>query len=133
MISDRIGRRRTMAIAAGAGALVVPFWIFPSTMWALACGAFVMQFMVQGAWGVIPAHLTELSPPAVRGLFSGLAYQTGVLIASNVAFVEALIAERVGYSTALASVAGVSMILCVIVVMAGPERAARDFHTNSDT
>ncbi|HLX37716.1 MAG TPA: MFS transporter, partial [Candidatus Binataceae bacterium] len=70
--SDRWGRRRTMAIAVICAGVVIPLWIYPSTLAVLTLGAFLMQFMVQGAWGVIPAHLTELSPPEVRGLFSGL-------------------------------------------------------------
>ncbi len=120
--SDRIGRRRAMAIALVIGLLVVPLWIVPRSMLLLACGAFLMQFMVQGAWGVIPAHLAELSPPEVRGLFSGLAYQLGVLFAANAAFIEALIAERAGYETALAAVAAVVLTLGAIVVLAGNER-----------
>ena len=76
----------------------------------LTLGAFLMQFMVQGAWGVIPAHLTELSPPEVRGLFSGLAYQIGVLLASGAAVSQALLAERFGYAATLAGVAAIVMV-----------------------
>lgn len=120
--SDRIGRRGTMAIAFVIGLLVVPLWIVPHSMLLLAGGAFLMQFVVQGAWGVIPAHLAELSPPEVRGLFSGLAYQLGVLFAANAAFVEALIAARAGYEVALAAVAGAVLTVGAIVVLAGHER-----------
>ncbi len=120
--SDRIGRRRAMAIALVIGLLIVPLWIAPRSMLLLAAGAFLMQFMVQGAWGVIPAHLAELSPPEVRGLFSGLAYQLGVLFAANAAFVEALIAERAGYEAALAAVAATVLTLGAFVVLAGNER-----------
>ena len=77
-LSDRIGRRRAMIAAVLCGLAVVPIWIYPHSLVWLTAGAFLMQFMVQGAWGAIPAHLVELSPPEVRGLFSGLAYQLGV-------------------------------------------------------
>jgi MFS transporter, SHS family, lactate transporter len=130
--SDRLGRRRTMAIAVICAGLVVPLWIYPSAIATLVLGAFLMQFMVQGAWGVIPAHLTELSPPEVRGLFSGLAYQMGVLLASNAAFGEALLAEKFGYSAALAGVATIVMVSTAVVIMLGRERLGRDL-TSSGT
>jgi MFS transporter, SHS family, lactate transporter len=72
--------------------------------------------------GVIPAHLAELSPPQVRGLFGGLAYQLGVLFAANAAFVEALLAVRMGYATALALVATIVLVGAAIVIALGPER-----------
>ncbi len=125
-LSDRIGRRRAMVAAALAGVLAVPLWIYPSSLAWLTCGAFVMQFMVQGAWGVIPAHLTELSPPEVRGLFAGLAYQLGVLFAANAAFVEALLAVRMGYGGALAMVATIVLIGAAIVIALGHERHGRE-------
>jgi SHS family lactate transporter-like MFS transporter len=87
-----------------------------------------MQFMVQGAFGVIPAHLSELSPPEVRGLFSGMAYQVGVLMAANAAFLEALIAERWGFANALATVAVTVFVLGAIIVMLGRERAGGSLH-----
>jgi SHS family lactate transporter-like MFS transporter len=88
-----------------------------------------MQFMVQGAWGAIPAHLVELSPAEVRGLFSGLAYQLGVLFAANSAYFEALIAQSVGYRTALAMVASVVLISAALVILAGNERRGSDLHS----
>jgi MFS transporter, SHS family, lactate transporter len=127
-LSDRWGRRRAMAVAIALAGVLVPFWIYPQSLAMLTLGAFLMQFMVQGAWGVIPAHLSEVSPPEVRGLYSGLAYQLGVLLASNAAFGEALLAERIGYSASLAIVAGIVMVVAVIVVLLGGERRARDFH-----
>jgi MFS transporter, SHS family, lactate transporter len=127
--SDRLGRRRTMTFAVVCAGLVVPLWIYPGSLALLVTGAFLMQFMVQGAWGVIPAHLTEMSPPAVRGLFSGLAYQMGVLLASNAAFGEALLAERFGYSAALAGVAAIVMTSTAVVIMMGRERLGRDLHS----
>ena len=72
------------------GDLVIPLWAFAPTMPLLVLGAFLMQFMVQGAWGVIPAHITELAPDSVRGFMPGFAYQCGVLIASSVPFIQAI-------------------------------------------
>jgi MFS transporter, SHS family, lactate transporter len=127
-LSDQIGRRRAMAAAVILAALIVPLWIFPRSLALLGLGAFLMQFMVQGAWGVVPAHLTELSPPEVRGLFSGLAYQIGVLLAANAAFVEALMAEKMGYGAALAIVGALVTVGAAIVVALGGERRGRDLH-----
>jgi SHS family lactate transporter-like MFS transporter len=130
-LSDRIGRRRAMAAAVICAGLVIPLWIYPGTLAVLTLGAFLMQFMVQGAWGVIPAHLTELSPPEVRGLFSGLAYQTGVLVASGVAVSEALLAERFGYAATLAGVAAIVMLFAAVVILLGRERMGRDLHSSA--
>jgi MFS transporter, SHS family, lactate transporter len=130
-LSDRWGRRRTMATAVICAGFIIPLWIYPSTLAVLTIGAFLMQFMVQGAWGVIPAHLTELSPPEVRGLFSGLAYQTGVLLASGAAVSQALLAERFGYAATLASVAAIVMLSAAVVILLGRERKGRDLHSSS--
>jgi SHS family lactate transporter-like MFS transporter len=132
-LSDRIGRRRAMAAAVICAGLAIPLWTYPGTLAVLTLGAFIMQFMVQGAWGVVPAHLTELSPPEVRGLFSGLAYQTGVLVASGVAVSQALLAERFGYAATLAAVAAVVMVLAAVVILLGRERAGRDLHSGAWT
>jgi SHS family lactate transporter-like MFS transporter len=130
-LSDRIGRRRAMAIAVICAGLVIPLWIYPSTLVVLTIGAFLMQFMVQGAWGVIPAHLTELSPPEVRGLFSGLAYQIGVLLASGAAVSQALLAERYGYAATLACIAAIVMLSATVVILLGRERMGRDLHSSA--
>jgi MFS transporter, SHS family, lactate transporter len=127
-LSDLFGRRRAMISAMLIGALLVPMWVFPRSLVVLTVGAFLMQFMVQGAWGVIPAHLVELSPPEVRGLFTGLAYQLGVLFAANAAFVEALMAEHMAYGTALAIVASVVLIGDAVVVALGSERKGFDLY-----
>ncbi|HYL58544.1 MAG TPA: MFS transporter, partial [Candidatus Acidoferrales bacterium] len=129
-LSDRIGRRRAMATAVICAGLVIPLWIYPSTLVVLTIGAFIMQFMVQGAWGVIPAHLTELSPPEVRGLFSGLAYQTGVLLASGAAVSQAVLAQRFGYAATLAGVAALVMVTAAVVIMLGGERLGRSMHAS---
>ena len=126
--SDRIGRRYTMAASVIMAGLVIPVWIYPQSLVWLACGAFLMQFMVQGAWGVVPAHLAEMSPPEARGIFSGVAYQLGVLFASYAAFGEALIAERFGYEVALAGVAAIVMVVAAIVILLGRERMGANLH-----
>jgi SHS family lactate transporter-like MFS transporter len=116
-----------MAAAALCGFLAIPFWIFAASPWTLAAGAFAMQFMVQGAWGVVPAHLTELSPPEVRGLFPGLAYQLGVLFASGAPYFEARLAAEIGYANALGFVTAAVLLLSAVVIALGRERAAVDF------
>ena len=122
-LSGPIGRRRAMVIALLGALAVVPLWAFAPHPAALVAGAFLLQLMVQGAWGVIPAHITELSPDQVRGFLPGFAYQCGVLAASSVAYVEALLAERTSYASAMASVAVVVLSVAAVVVALGPERS----------
>jgi SHS family lactate transporter-like MFS transporter len=99
LFSDRFGRRRAMITALLLAILMIPLWAYaPGTLW-LVLGAFLMQFFVQGAWGVIPAHITELSPNAVRGFLPGFAYQCGVLLAGSVAYIEAVFAKQMDYRT----------------------------------
>src|ERR1700693_1755981 len=92
--SERIGRRRAIVIAAMLTIPVIPLWAYSHTVPMLALGGFLMQFMVQGAWGVVPAHLNELSPSAVRGTFPGLAYQLGNLLSSRNGVLQAKLAEQ---------------------------------------
>jgi SHS family lactate transporter-like MFS transporter len=91
--SERLGRRRAIVIAALLAIPVIPIWAYGHSVAVLAVGGFLMQFMVQGAWGVIPAHLNELSPAGVRGTFPGLAYQLGNLLSSKNAVIQAKLAE----------------------------------------
>jgi len=121
LLSDRWGRRRSMAGAVIGGIALIPLWVFaPSLAWILI-GAFALQFMVQGAWGVIPAHINELSPDRLRGFFPGFAYQIGVVIASASAYMEIRLAHSVGYASAMAIFAGTVLIIGAIVIIAGPE------------
>ena len=116
-LSERIGRRRMIVTAALLSLPVLPLWAFSGSPVLLATGAFLMQFMVQGAWGVIPAHLNELSPDEARGTFPGFVYQLGNLLASANATIQAGIATRLGgnYGLALAMVAGsVAIIIAVL-------------------
>ncbi len=120
-LSDRYGRRRSMVGAALLAVCVIPLWVFAPNVALLMAGAFLMQFMVQGAWGVIPAHINELSPPQVRGFFPGFAYQIGVLIASSIGYIEALLGEHFTYAAAMGGLAAAVFIAAAIVIGAGPE------------
>ncbi len=126
-LSDRYGRRRALASSLILAFLVTPLWAFAPGLGLLALGGFLMQFLVQGAWGVIPAHLTELSPDSVRGILPGFAYQCGVCLASAAAVVESLLARYMPYSVAMASAAGVILVLAAIVARLGPENHQRLF------
>lgn len=127
MLSDRFGRRRAMISALLAGLLVIPIWAFAPSIGLLVTGAFLMQFMVQGAWGVIPAHLSELSPDSVRGFLPGFAYQCGVLIAGTVAYIEAVFATRTSYSIAMAATAATVLVLAAVVSYFSRERRGQVF------
>jgi SHS family lactate transporter-like MFS transporter len=127
MLSDRFGRRRAMISALLAGLLVIPIWAFAPSIGLLVTGAFLMQFMVQGAWGVIPAHLSELSPDSVRGFLPGFAYQCGVLIAGTVAYIEAVFATRTSYSIAMAATAATVLVLAAVVSYFSQERRGQVF------
>ncbi len=122
LYSDRIGRRRAIVLALAGALVMIPAWAFAPSLPILVLGAFGMQFMVQGAWGVIPAHITELSPDSVRGFLPGFAYQCGVAIAGTVAYLEALFAGRLSYTWAMALTAATVFVGCAIVASLGPER-----------
>jgi MFS transporter, SHS family, lactate transporter len=126
-ISDHLGRRRSMVLAFGGAILVIPFWAFPRNLTALIAGAFVMQFLIQGAWGVIPAHLSELSPDSIRGFLPGFGYQCGVFLASYIGLLESVFARRMSYSVAMASVAGIVFALAILMTALGKERHATQF------
>ncbi len=127
LVSDRYGRRRAMIIALLGGIVMVPLWVFAPTTALLALGAFLIQFMVQGSWGVIPAHLSELSPDSVRGFLPGFSYQCGVLMASSVVYIEAVFAKTMSYGTAMALTAVTVFALAAIVAAAGKERKGQVF------
>ncbi|HSD31470.1 MAG TPA: MFS transporter [Gemmatimonadales bacterium] len=120
--SDRVGRRRTIVLALCGALLLIPLWAFSPNVFLLAIGAFLMQVMVQGAWGVIPAHITELSPDAARGVLPGFAYQCGAAISGVMPYLGTLIAAQTGYAKAMALTAGVVFVLCAIAAWFGPER-----------
>ena len=127
MLSDSMGRRRAMISALLGAVVVIPLWAFAPSMGLLVSGAFLMQFMVQGAWGVIPAHLSELSPDSVRGFLPGFGYQCGVLIAGTVAYIEAVFASHTSYSVAMAATAATVCILTAIASYFSSERRGMRF------
>jgi len=127
LMSDRLGRRRAIVTALLIGILMIPLWVFAPSLSLLVIGAFLMQFMVQGAWGVIPAHLSELSANSVRGFLPGFAYQCGVLISSSVVYIEALFAHRTSYGKAMAITALTVFSMAAIVAAVGRERRGVHF------
>jgi len=129
LASDRIGRRRAIVLALACGVLTIPLWAFAPSVPLLFAGGFAMQFMVQGAWGVIPAHITELSPDAVRGFLPGFAYQCGVAIAGTIGAFEAWLAERLPYAWAMALTAVTVFTLGAVVTALGRERKGVVFGT----
>jgi MFS transporter, SHS family, lactate transporter len=127
LYSDRHGRRRAIITALLLAVLIVPLWAYAPTVGLLALGAFLIQFCVQGAWGVIPAHLNELSPNAIRGFLPGFAYQCGVLLSSGVTTFEAKLAEHISYASAMASTAAVVFVVAAVAASFGGERRGREF------
>jgi SHS family lactate transporter-like MFS transporter len=136
--SQNIGRRRAIVTAALVGVLAIPLWVFAPTTALLAVGAFILQFFVQGAWGVIPVHLNELSPGEVRGTFPGFVYQLGNLISAGAAQMEAAFATKTfplpdggaDYGKALAVIMLVVFLAVAIVTALGKERRGVDFATD---
>jgi SHS family lactate transporter-like MFS transporter len=132
-LSEHFGRRHAIIVTAVLSLFVLPLWAFSTSAVWLAVGAFLMQVMVQGAWGVIPVHLNELSPDDARGTFPGFTYQLGNLIASVNATLQADIAVRYGnnYGLALALVAGTVAIVIVILAAIGVEAKGVKFGTSA--
>lgn len=127
-LSEKIGRKKAMMIAAFLALPVLPLWAFSSGSWAVGIGAFLMQFMVQGAWGVVPTYLTELVPANARAVLPGFVYQLGNLIASVNATLQSKIAEAHGnnYGLAMAIVAGtVAVLICVMVAFGRETRGVK--------
>jgi SHS family lactate transporter-like MFS transporter len=129
--SDKKGRRRAMMIAMALGLVVVPFWISAHNAWYILIGVFLMQFFVQGAWGIVPAHVNELSPNHLRGFFPGFAYQLGVMFAASIPYVEAALGERFTYTQAMGGLVAVVFVIAFIVVLLGPEAKGVSFRKQS--
>jgi MFS transporter, SHS family, lactate transporter len=123
-LSQTIGRRRAILIAALIALPALPFWAFSATPLILSVGAFAMQVAVQGAWGVIPAHLNELSPAEIRATFPGSVYQLGNFLASVNLTLQVYIAESNGhnYGLAMGAVVGTVAVVIALLVAFGPER-----------
>jgi MFS transporter, SHS family, lactate transporter len=128
-LSEKFGRRRTIVLAALLAVPVIPLWVWSHTAAMLALGGFLMQFMVQGAWGVVPVHLNELSPGPVRAVLPGLAYQLGSLFSSRNVHFQAVAAQNV-FGGRLAPVMGWTVVFCAVfiavVVSLGREKRGAD-------
>jgi SHS family lactate transporter-like MFS transporter len=126
-LSERIGRRYALLLALGVCLLSIPAWAFGGTLLVILAGSVMMQAGVQGAFGVIPAHLNELSPDAIRGLFTGFVYQLGVLGSSPLPELQSLVERRLGYSWTLTVFEGCVILGLVGLFWFGPERRGRSF------
>ncbi|MDD2862876.1 MAG: MFS transporter, partial [Acidiphilium sp.] len=122
-LSQKIGRRLAIGIAAGLALPLIPLWAFSMTPVMLGLGAFLMQICVQGAWGVIPVHLNELSPKEIRATFPGFVYQLGNFLASYNATLQASFAaaHHHNYGLAMAWVIGIVAVVIVVLMIFGPE------------
>jgi SHS family lactate transporter-like MFS transporter len=126
-LSQRIGRRYSMITSLVVSLAVIPMWAFSHTATLLVVGAFLMQVGVQGTWGIIPVHLSELAPDAARGLVPGLAYQLGTILSAPTNNIEYALRDRVGYQWALAGFELVVIVALVVLLLLGTERHGRDF------
>jgi len=127
LLSERIGRRHSMLAALCVSLLILPAWVFGSALAVLAAGAFIMQLGVQGAWGIIPVHLNELSPDSVRGLLPGFTYQVGILLAASTPTVEFALRDRLGYAWALTAFELMVIACLSLMLIFGRERRGRSF------
>ena len=126
-LSERLGRRYSILSALTLSLLAIPAWAFGGSLAVLIVGACLLQAGVQGAWGVIPAHLNELSPDSVRGLIPGLAYQLGILFAARTNSIEYSLSNRVGYAWALAGFEIANILVLGTVVALGRENKGKMF------
>jgi len=129
-LSQRIGRRNSSMLALAIALIFIPAWAFGATLPIIVVGSFIMQAGVQGAFGVIPAHLNELSPDAVRSLFPGIVYQLGVLLASPATVVEFKLRDLFGYPMALTIFEAGTIVLMILIFWFGPEARDRSFVRN---
>jgi SHS family lactate transporter-like MFS transporter len=130
-LSEHIGRRYSMMLALGLAAVAIPAWAFGASVPVLIAGSILMQFGVQGTFGVIPAHLNELSPDAVRSLFPGFVYQLGVLAGSPSVGIEYALRNHFGYRWALTLFECCVIVILFVIIALGPERRGRDFFARS--
>jgi SHS family lactate transporter-like MFS transporter len=125
--SQKAGRRKGMMAALGLVLLVIPLWALGQTLPVIILSAFLIQMGVQGAWGVIPVHLNELSADAARGLMPGLAYQLGILIAAPTNSIQYALRDRVGYQWAIAGFEIVTIAVLAVLLWQGKENHSRSF------
>ena len=133
LLSERIGRRYSMLCALALSLIVMPAWAFGGTLIVLALGAFVMQMGVQGAWGIIPVHLNELSPGSVRGLLPGFTYQIGILLAAATPTVEFALRDLLGYPWALTVFELVVIAGLTLLLIFGRENHGKSFFADTNT
>lgn len=126
-LSQVAGRRKGMIAALVLSLVLIPFWAFGGSVLTLVIASFLMQAGVQGAWGVIPVHLNELSADATRGLMPGLTYQLGILFASPTNSIEYALRDRIGYQWAIASFEIVTIVTLIVLLLIGTERHNRSF------
>ena len=133
-LSQKWGRRRLIILSAAFGMLLIPLWIFAPSTALLIMGGFLIQFMVQGAWGIVPVHLNELSPSEFRGTFPGLAYQLGNFAAAYAAQQQAWLAERFrmangepNYALTMALVEAVVFLVVIFLAAIGREERGKEF------
>jgi MFS transporter, SHS family, lactate transporter len=133
-LSQQWGRRRTIILCAAGGMVLIPAWVFAPGTAVLIAGGFLMQFMVQGAWGVVPVHLNEVSPADLRGTFPGLAYQLGNFAAAYAAQQQAWLAEKFrtaegtpNYALTMALVECVVFIAVIVLAATGREERGKEF------
>ncbi len=131
-LSEKFGRRKAILAAALLSIPMVPLWAWSHSVAMLTVGGFLLQFMVQGAWGVIPAHLNELSPGPVRAVFPGLAYQLGNLLSSRDSVFQAAYANSFSGGMLKVALSGtvviVALVVAIITVL-GPEAKGNDLST----
>jgi SHS family lactate transporter-like MFS transporter len=126
-LSERLGRRHTIIFAAVLGLPVIPIFAVDHGTGLLVLGSFLMQLVVQGAWGVIPAHLSEMSPDEVRGFYPGVTYQLGNLLASLNLPIQQSLAEHHSYSFALVWTIGPVLLAVIVLTAVGKERKGVEF------
>jgi len=128
-LSQRWGRRYTVVFCAMLALPIVPLFAYSRSAAMLCLGSFVMQLFVQGAWGVIPAHLTEMSPDAIRGLYPGVTYQLGNLLAAFNLPIQERLAESHGYPFALAATIVPVLIAVTVLTLIGKDATGIRFGT----
>src|SRR5216117_1286784 len=133
-LSQKFGRRRLIVATVICSIISIPAWVFSPGLSMLVAGGFLMQFTVQGVWGIVPVHLNELSPGELRGTFPGFAYQLGNLFAANTAVVEARLGDHFrnasghpDYAKALALFTLVTALALIIIAAIGPEQRGKEF------
>jgi MFS transporter, SHS family, lactate transporter len=131
--SDLFGRRHAMIGAVLAALLIIPLWIAAPGTALLVAGGFLMQFCVQGAWGVIPAHMNELTPAHLRGFVPGFAYQIGMLLAGVAPYLEALIGEHFTYAQAMGGLAAIAFLAGSLIIGLGPEAHGITFRKGGES